>query len=110
MSASGVAHDLGLTELERALSKLSLPQKNATDAEGWTFKERLRALTIHYRDIGHDWSLSISGEQRRFGNYINATSLLQDCLELAFMPPDQKKAMLNSLYLPPAQADEGQNV
>jgi len=30
-------------------------------------------------------------------------------LELAFMPPEEKKVMLSSLYLPPAQAGKGQD-
>ena len=49
-------------------------------------------------------------EQFRLGKYLIATSMLQDCLELAFMPPDEKKAMLESLYLPLDQADEGRDV
>jgi hypothetical protein len=37
----------------------------------------------------------------RLADYFNAARLLRDCLELAYMSPDEKNEILNSLYLPP---------
>ncbi|MGA9997362.1 MAG: NACHT domain-containing protein [Pyrinomonadaceae bacterium] len=100
--------NLGLTELIKELTNLSTPANTATAAEWQVFANKLQAMMIKHRDIGHDWNLTVVQEVR-LANYLNATRLLQDCLELAFMPPDEKKEMLNSLYLPPAQAEDGQN-
>jgi hypothetical protein len=37
-----------------------------------------------------------------------STRLLRDCLALAVMPPDEKQAVLESLYVPPAAAGGGE--
>jgi hypothetical protein len=63
---------------------------------------------MKHRDIGYDQNLT-GKQETRLADYIIATRLLQDCLTLAFMRPVEKKAMLNSLYLPPAQAGGGQH-
>jgi len=102
------ARELELDGLEKELASLSLPIDKTTGAEWQKFAGKLRALIIKHRDFGHEWKLTET-QKTQLANYFNATRLLQDCLELAFMPPDDKKAMLNSLYLPPAQAGEGQN-
>jgi hypothetical protein len=94
--------------LTEHLDTLSIPTSTSAYAERRVFADELQALIIKHRDVGHEWNLTELQEER-LTNYLNATRLLQDCLELAFMPPDEKKAMLNSLYLPPAQAGEGQN-
>jgi predicted NACHT family NTPase len=106
--ALAFARDLGLSELEKELAALSTPTDEDTIAKGQEFVERLRALMIRHRDIGHKWDLTWV-QKERLADYFNITSLLRDCLELAFIPPDEKKAMLNSLYLPPAQAEDGQS-
>lgn len=95
-----LARSLELNELAKELAAISLSTDEATAAEYQEFADRLRTLMIKHRDIGHKWGLKET-QEARLANYINATRLLQDCLELAFMPPDEKKAMLNSLYLPP---------
>jgi hypothetical protein len=100
--------NLGLNELINALSALPTPSDKDTDPEWQEFADILRTLMIKHRDIGHKWNLTVS-QEKKFADYLNATVLLQDCLELATMPPDEKLAMLNSLYLPPAQAEAGQN-
>lgn len=99
---------LGLNEFAKELAALSLPNHEAPDAEWQSFADKLRALMIKHRDIGHNWSLTKT-QEARLADYLNATRLLQDCLELAVISPDDKKAMMNSLYLPLALADEGQN-
>jgi predicted NACHT family NTPase len=103
------ARELGLVELAKELDALSIPAKEAPATKHREFADKLRALMIKHRDVGHNWGLTEIQEQR-LANYLNATRLLRDCLKLAFMPPDEKRAMLNSLYLPPAQAEVGQNV
>ncbi|MDQ3648823.1 MAG: NACHT domain-containing protein [Acidobacteriota bacterium] len=99
--------DLGLPELAKESAALSLPTDGAAATEWKEFADKLRALMIKHRDIGHEWDLTETQEARLAG-YLNATRLLRDSLELAFMPPDEKEAMLNSLYLPPAQAGEAE--
>jgi NACHT domain len=100
------ARDLGLNKLVNDLAALSLPTNEDTNIEWQDFADKLRALMIKYRDIGHDWNLTETQEER-LADYLNATRLLQDCLELAFMPPEEKRAIRNSLYLPPAHAKHG---
>jgi predicted NACHT family NTPase len=107
-TARARALDVGLNELANELDALSIPTNHAAASEWWEFEGKLRALMIKHRDIGHEWSLT-EAQDAQLADYLDATGLLQDCLELAFMPPDEKRAMLNSLYLPPAQAGEGQN-
>jgi hypothetical protein len=97
---------LGLNEFAKELSSLSIPSGNASASEWWEFAGILRALMTKNRDIGHEWDLT-GIREAKLANYLNATRLLQDCLELAFMPPDEKTGMLNSLYLPPAPAGKG---
>jgi hypothetical protein len=102
------ARTLGLHEFAKELEELSISVKEATNAEWREYANRLRALMIKHRDIGHEWDLTET-QEAQLADYLNASRLLKDCLELAFMPPDEKKAMLNSLYLPPAQAGEEKN-
>ncbi|MDT4952364.1 MAG: hypothetical protein QOJ02_502 [Acidobacteriota bacterium] len=103
-----LARDLRLNELAEELAALSLPTDRGITAEWQEFADKLQALMIKHRDIGHEWNLTDT-EEARLADYFNATRLLQDCLELAYILPDAKEAMLNSLYLPPAQAEDGQN-
>jgi hypothetical protein len=107
--ARDLALKLGLDEFTKDLAALSIPNDNS-DAAGWRdFADKLRALMIKHRDIGHEYDLTGTQEER-LSDYLNANDVLQDCLELAFMPPSEKEAMRNSLYLPLAQADEGRDV
>jgi predicted NACHT family NTPase len=101
-----ISRDLGLDKLAKELAALPLPAGKDNDTEWQNFADRLRALTIKHRDIGYKWSLT-EAQEERLGKYINASRLLKDCLELATMPPDEKIALLKSLYLPPAQTVEG---
>jgi hypothetical protein len=101
------AHDLGLKELAKELAALSIPTANFTIAEWKEFADKLKDLMIKHRDIGHDLNLG-KKQKVRLANYFKANRLLQDCLELAVISPEEKKAMLDSLYLPPVLAGEGQ--
>jgi len=96
------ARALGLNKFANELAALSLPTDKSTIAERQDFADKLRALMIKHRDIGHEWNLTET-QEGRLTDYLNATRLLQDCLELAVISPDEKKAMLNSLYLPPTE-------
>ncbi|HEV7891341.1 MAG TPA: NACHT domain-containing protein [Pyrinomonadaceae bacterium] len=100
------AYDIGLNRFAEYLSSLSLPSGKATDAEWDGYVNELRSLTIKHRDIGHELDLA-RAQESQFMNYILAIRLLKDCLELAFMPPEEKETILNSLYLPPAYVIEG---
>jgi hypothetical protein len=99
---------LGFNELAKELAAFSLPTDKTTDAEWAKVAAQLRALMMKHRDIGHEWELT-EEQEARLGDYLDSTDLLQDCFKVAFIPLDEKKAILNSLYLPPAQAVEGQN-
>lgn len=103
------AHSLGLKELAEELCALSVPTAQAAGPERREFVNKWRDLMVKHRDIGYDWNLT-AAQEARFADYLDAIHLLRDCLELSVMPPDEKKALLDSLYLPPAQAGEGQNV
>ncbi|HWT02344.1 MAG TPA: NACHT domain-containing protein [Pyrinomonadaceae bacterium] len=92
---------MGMKGFEEELDALQTPMEEE-------FADALRALMIKHRDIGHEWILTET-QEARLADYINATLLLQDCLELATMPSDEKKAIFNSLYLPPARAEDRQN-
>jgi hypothetical protein len=102
------ARTRALGDLEHDLSALSIPDEKATAAEWQNYADKLRILIIRHSEIGSDWKLT-DEQETQLEIYLNTINLLQDCLELAFMSPDEKEAMLNSLYLPPAQAGEGQN-
>ncbi|OLE55710.1 MAG: hypothetical protein AUG51_01920 [Acidobacteria bacterium 13_1_20CM_3_53_8] len=102
---------MGLNELAEKVAALQIPKvlsDKVNNVESKEFANSLHDLMIEYRDMGHDWTLTAK-QELRWVNYVLATRLLEDCLELAFMPPDKKKAMLNSLYLPPAQAESEHN-
>ncbi|HZT58947.1 MAG TPA: NACHT domain-containing protein [Pyrinomonadaceae bacterium] len=98
--ARGLAGQMGLHELAGELDAISIPTYKDTDLEWQEFADNLRALMIKHRGISHDWKLTkIQG--MRLADYFNAARLLRDCLELAYMSPDEKNEILNSLYLPP---------
>lgn len=99
-NASRHAERLGLKDFVDEIKSLSLPADTASASEVQLFEVKLLKLMNEYRGIGNEWDLS-KEQIERFADYLNATKLLRDCLELAYMPPEEKKAMLNSLYLPP---------
>ncbi|MBV9925590.1 MAG: NACHT domain-containing protein [Acidobacteria bacterium] len=97
--ASDIAKGLGLSKLAKELADIPSPEYSEN---AWQeFENSLRRLMIKHRDIGHEWNLT-NAEQVRLADYLNATRCLSECLELAFISPVEKEAVLNSLYLPPA--------
>jgi hypothetical protein len=103
-----LARELKLNELVEELAAFPMLTVETTATERQEYIQKLRPLMIKHRDIGHEWHLT-EAQETRLVDYINATILLQDCLVLAFMTPDEKRAIRNSLYLPPAQGGDGEN-
>lgn len=99
-SALAGANKLKLADLARDLSKLEQPSAKSDLEHSQRFADELRAVMIKHRDIGHAWNLTPTQEER-LTKFFNGTALLADCLALAFMPPEEKRAILDSLYLPP---------
>jgi hypothetical protein len=93
---------LKFSDLTQNLQKLLGPSKNASSEEWESYSESLRALMIKSRDIGHLWELNVE-QKAKLSHYIGANRLLIDCLELATMPPDKKKAVEEGLFLPVGQ-------
>jgi energy-coupling factor transporter ATP-binding protein EcfA2 len=102
------ALQLGLQELAKELSVITLPSGETAPTKWREFTDKLLALMMKHRDLGHKWKLT-DKQDAKLIDYINATGLLRDCLELAFMPPEEKESMLNSLYQPLGQAGEVKN-
>ena len=103
-----LTRELGLDSV-RGMSTLSTPSDKTAAAEWKKFARELRSSVIkRHRDTWSGWDLS-GAQEARLTDYLNATRLLKDCLELATMPPDEKKVMLSNLYLTPARADKGQD-
>jgi hypothetical protein len=100
---SHIARSLGINEFTEELSALSPPTREATDEEWQKFTSQIRMLATKHRDIRHEWKLTKTQEEQ-LTDYLNANLLFRECLALAFMPPDERRTMLESLYLPP---DEG---
>jgi energy-coupling factor transporter ATP-binding protein EcfA2 len=107
--ARALARDLELEELEEELEDLWTPTANATVSVWRECEDRLKELMIKHRDDWRWWEL-VTAQEVRLADYINAANLLRDCLELAFMPPDEKKAMLSSLFSPMPPVADGRNV
>lgn len=93
------AREYALSQLEGDLSGLMIPGEGADAAEWRKYADRLRHLIIRNSEIGSDWRLT-DEQEGLLESYLNAATLLQDCLELAFMPPEEKETILNSLYAP----------
>jgi hypothetical protein len=51
-----------------------------------------------HRDIGHEWELSLE-QAKRFADYLQASKLLLDCLQLASVA--DRTAIEERLLLPP---------
>lgn len=99
IDALSYAHKLRLTPLCNALSKIQVLNKAASMNESLQYKQLFLKTIISFRNIGHQLNL-LSHQIERLLNYFTAVDLLRDCLELATMPPLQKKAIEQSLYLP----------
>lgn len=102
-----LARNLGLTEFAKELDAISISRDKASVNDWREFADKFNALMTKHERMRHHWNLT-EIQESRLAKYLYAAALLQDCLELAFMLPEEKKALLNSLYLPPAQADGGE--
>lgn len=88
------------------LGKESVAPFNSV-AKGREPADDLQNLKLRQGGLWREWDLTET-QKTQLLQYINATRLLQDCLKFAFMSPDEKRKLLNSLYLPPVQANERQ--
>jgi predicted NACHT family NTPase len=86
-------------KLVHELSALDVPTNEASDTDKQVFSARLRNLFRTYLDIGHDWELTPS-QQDYFADFLTAGDLLGECLELAYMAPEEKRTVENELYRP----------
>ena len=98
--AQKLAQDLKQNELAEKLEELFRAARVAPVTWLEIAKES-RLLMRKYRNIGHDWKLT-EDQKYVLASFLNATALLEDCLELACMAPQQKHTMLKGLYLPPS--------
>lgn len=105
VSAFVCIRSLELNQLNQALTLPSQLSDKTITSEG---EKLMHALIESHRNNMHKWGLTEKQEER-LTYYLKATHSLKDCLELAFMPLNEKKAILNSLYLPPAQAEDRQD-
>jgi energy-coupling factor transporter ATP-binding protein EcfA2 len=93
-----LAHDIGLDELADALEHLNVPTADAAQNEWQSFSNVLQTLMHQHRDIGHEWELSLE-QAKRFADYLQASKLLLDCLQLASVA--DRTAIEERLLLPP---------
>ncbi|NUM47473.1 MAG: NACHT domain-containing protein [Anaerolineales bacterium] len=64
------------------LEKTPLPAQES-NPEAWAqFDQAFRALALKHRDMGHEWELN-KEQTTRVDQYLKATHLLLDCLEVA---------------------------
>jgi predicted NACHT family NTPase len=108
MRAHHRADELGLHNLATELAAFSVPTDSTTNAEWSELATKLRALMMKHRDIGHEWELT-EQQEAQLADYLDATDLLRDCFKVAFISPDEMKAILDSLYLPLTQVEDVQN-
>jgi len=107
------AHDHALTqlpELERSLQQLKeqLPDPNKNRekfkqwwiASGQAWAETLRAVTIKYRHMGHEWQFN-NQQREALRQYYDANQLLVDCLNShCYVTRTVRDKILNTLLLP----------
>jgi predicted NACHT family NTPase len=107
-----LAHDLGFDfdldpDLAQALKQLKDKQPDPDgDREKWwktngeAWKEQLRAVTIQYRNIGHDWQFS-KQQIEVLKQYYDANKLLIDCLNSdCYVSREVRQEIEDTLLLP----------
>ncbi|HYN85547.1 MAG TPA: hypothetical protein VER32_09850, partial [Pyrinomonadaceae bacterium] len=102
-TARNCALDKGLYELAGELAALAVPPVDATFAEWKDFIDKLIGLMAKHRDIAHRRGLT-EEQELTLVNYFYATRLLMECLDLATMPPEEKRSVMESLFAPPGRA------
>jgi hypothetical protein len=111
--AEYLSNQLGLTEFSEELKQFSAPfDKVWADKYGARFYFasletvknewletviRLRELVRQYRNFGYDWNFD-DGQENLLADYLTASLLLQDCLEVAFISPSQKSEVEFGLF------------
>ncbi len=80
--AKKLSQDMGLIELHKALAALAVPVEGAGIEERKRFVKELQKIMIEHRNIGHDWNFT-KEEVNNLKNYLGATKLLVDCLNVA---------------------------
>jgi predicted NACHT family NTPase len=92
-----LARNLGLNEFADALLSLSSAAKTTSSRRRTVLIDQLRQQMQIHRNIGQSWKLTQT-QKMGLANYLNATYLLEDCLELATISLSTKKAIQNRLY------------
>ncbi|MBD2776732.1 NACHT domain-containing protein [Iningainema tapete] len=69
------------------------------DANGYAWMEKLKAVIIKYRKIGHDWQFS-KKQQELLQQYYNANTLLVDCLNNTEVSSQVQDEIEETLLLP----------
>jgi len=103
------SHDLD-GELKKALKQLKQQLSDSTQgakgfeqwwqAHGAAWTEQLRAVTITYRHLGHDWQLS-QQQKQALKQYYYANQLLVDCLNNArYVTRTVRQELEDTLLLP----------
>lgn len=83
--------------------QITLPNEEDSPNVWQSFAQTLRKAAIQHRNVGHDWGL---GEEQwqRLANYLQATKLIVDCMEVAALSPKARAAIEERLLLPKAAA------
>ena len=97
--AEDQARELGIKEVAEELATLAVILEKTTDSDWQEFTNRLVTLIAKHKEIEQKWQLTAI-QERQIVEFMRRARLLTDCLYLATMPVEKKKAILNSLYLP----------
>ena len=98
--AIGIARRLRMVPLEVDLSSLVIPQYPQSPNTWRSFAEEIKAIMRKHKEIGRPVTL-LGSQGNQLNEYLNATKLLKDCLEIATMSHVTKEEILDSLYLLP---------
>ncbi len=110
-------HRVIAPDLKRSLQQLKEqlpdPDKDTARFQAWwktfggAWTEKLRAVMIKHRHIGHDWRFS-KKQQDKLRQYYDANKLLVDCLNSnCYVSRAVRDAIEESLLLPTAEANLG---
>jgi len=92
-----MVREMGLSNLAYELAEINLPAVDDRDSEWKQFSTALAAIVRKYRDIGSEWPLT-SADEQRLGVYLKTNRLFEECLDLAYMPADEKRNIRDTVY------------
>jgi hypothetical protein len=92
------AHSNNAEDLAQALEQLALPVVGTSKDARELFVNELQIAMLQHCDIGHECEMSID-QRELFTNYLYASELLLDCLQLASV--SDRAAIEDRLLLPP---------